>query len=78
MHPVDAARRARGEHVRACGARIDGPVVNRAGIVAWRRYCRNRTTRKDGRCRFHPYEGLGCLVGETAEMHRHHVEREGT
>ena len=37
-----------------CGHSIDGPKINGAGVVAWRRQCKNMTTHPSGLCRFHP------------------------
>jgi hypothetical protein len=39
---------------RRCSKEIDGPKINGAGVVAWRRGCRNMTKHPTGRCRFHP------------------------
>lgn len=37
-----------------CSKYIDGPKINAAGNVAWRRQCQKMTTHPSGRCRFHP------------------------
>lgn len=62
----------RKEAVR-CSKQIDGPKINGAGTVAWRRECKNRTRNRTGRCRFHPtrFDGvIECYPGESAETHR--------
>jgi hypothetical protein len=35
-----------------CNATIDGPKIARR-VVAWRKYCQNKTRHESGRCHLH-------------------------
>jgi hypothetical protein len=48
-----AAKGWAGPEAPRCRGTVEGPIINTAGIVAWRRQCKLRTRHESGLCPHH-------------------------